>query len=56
MERWNIYSLEFPDEGLALARMIAHITYLSNESMYEIWKEAADKDEYSFDSSTDFQV
>ena len=51
------YSLEFPDEGLALARMIAHITYLSNESMYEKFgRRLQDKDEYSFDFSTDFQV
>ncbi len=49
------YSLEFPDEGLALARMIAHITYLSNESMYEKFgRRLQDKDEYSFDFSTDF--
>lgn len=58
--KWNkgeYYSLEFPDEGLALARMIAHITYLSNESMYEKFgRRLQDKDEYSFDFSTDFQV
>lgn len=58
--KWNngkYYSLEFPDEGLALARMIAHITYLSNESMYEKFgRRLQDKEELSFDFSTDFQV
>jgi homoserine O-acetyltransferase len=53
----NYYNLEFPDDGLSLARMIAHITYLSNESMYEKFgRRLQNKDEYSFDLSTDFQV
>lgn len=57
---WNqgkYYDLKFPDDGLALARMIAHITYLSNESMYEKFgRRLQDKEEYSFELSTDFQV
>jgi len=57
---WNkgkYYNLKFPDNGLSLARMIAHITYLSNESMYEKFgRRLQDKDEYGFDLSTDFQV
>ena len=57
---WNhgeYYSLQFPDNGLALARMIAHITYLSNESMYQKFgRRLQDKDEYGFEFSTDFQV
>lgn len=57
---WNegkYYDLKFPDDGLALARMIAHITYLSNESMYEKFgRRLQDKEEYSFEFSTDFQV
>ncbi|AEG18020.1 homoserine O-acetyltransferase MetX [Methanobacterium paludis] len=53
----NYYSEEFPDNGLALARMIAHITYLSNESMYQKFgRRLQDKEEYSFDFDTDFQV
>ena len=53
----NYYSGEFPDNGLALARMIAHITYLSNDSMYQKFgRRLQDKDEYSFDFETDFQV
>lgn len=57
---WNkgeYYNLEFPDDGLSLARMIAHITYLSNESMYEKFgRRLQDKEEYGFDFSIDFQV
>lgn len=57
---WNkgkYYNIKFPDDGLSLARMIAHITYLSNESMYEKFgRRLQDRDEYSFDLSTDFQV
>ena len=57
---WNhgdYYSLQFPDNGLALARMIAHITYLSNESMYQKFgRRLQDKEEYSFEFSTDFEV
>lgn len=53
----NYYNFKLPDDGLALARMIAHITYLSNESMYQKFgRRLQDKDEYSFDFSTDFQV
>jgi homoserine O-acetyltransferase len=57
---WNegkYYSEEFPDSGLALARMIGHITYLSNESMYQKFgRRLQDKEEYSFGFSTDFEV
>ncbi|BDZ71223.1 hypothetical protein GCM10025861_17400 [Methanobacterium petrolearium] len=57
---WNdgeYYNEEFPDSGLSLARMIGHITYLSNESMYEKFgRRLQDKDEYSFDFTTDFEV
>ena len=57
---WNngsYYESEFPDDGLALARMIAHITYLSNESMYQKFgRRLQDKEEYGFDFETDFEV
>ena len=53
----NYYGKELPDDGLALARMIAHITYLSNESMYQKFgRRLQNKEEYSFDFETDFQV
>ncbi len=57
---WNngsYYESEFPDEGLALARMIGHITYLSNESMYQKFgRRLQDKEDYGFDFETDFEV
>jgi homoserine O-acetyltransferase len=57
---WNngsYYESEFPDDGLALARMIAHITYLSYESMYQKFgRRLQDKEEYGFDFETDFEV
>ena len=46
-----------PRNGLSLARMIAHITYLSDESMdIKFGRGLQDKDEISYDFSVDFQV
>ena len=46
-----------PENGLSIARMIAHITYLSDESMYiKFGRDLQDKDEISYDFTTDFQV
>ena len=46
-----------PRNGLSLARMIAHITYLSDESMdIKFGRGLQDKDEISYDFSLDFQV
>lgn len=51
------YDSRGPDQGLALARMIGHITYLSNESMHEKFGRALQgKDRIGFDFSTDFAV
>lgn len=48
---------KIPKNGLSLARMIAHITYLSDESMYlKFGRNLQDKDEISYDFSMDFQV
>ena len=48
---------EGPSNGLALARMIGHITYLSDESMHQKFgRNLQEKDEFSYDFSTDFQV
>ncbi len=53
----NYYDSTFPNNGLSLARMIAHITYLSNESMYQKFgRRLQDKEEYSFEFDTDFEV
>jgi len=57
---WNngdYYGKTLPTHGLALARMVGHITYLSNESMYEKFGRALQgKDRIGFDFSTDFAV
>ena len=58
---WNegnyYHSGKIPKNGLSLARMIAHITYLSDESMYlKFGRDLQDKDEISYDFSMDFQV
>ncbi|WP_407374343.1 homoserine O-acetyltransferase [Methanobrevibacter sp.] len=46
-----------PENGLSIARMIAHITYLSDESMYiKFGRELQDKDKISYDFTIDFQV
>lgn len=46
-----------PRSGLAVARMVAHITYLSDESMYlKFGRDLQDKDELSYDFTLDFQV
>jgi homoserine O-acetyltransferase len=57
---WNngdYYGKALPAHGLALARMVGHITYLSNESMHERFGRALQgKDRIGFDFSTDFKV
>ena len=57
---WNngdYYGKTLPAHGLALARMVGHITYLSNESMHEKFGRGLQgKDRIGFDFSTDFAV
>lgn len=46
-----------PRSGLSVARMIGHITYLSDESMYKKFgRDLQDRDELSYDFALDFQV
>jgi homoserine O-acetyltransferase len=53
----NYYSGKKPDMGLAVARMIGHITYLSDESMRQKFgRRLQDKKDLSFGLSADFQV
>jgi homoserine O-acetyltransferase/O-succinyltransferase len=54
----NYYGQAPPARGLSLARMIGHITYLSDESMHQKFgRRLQGKTEYGFDlSSLDFQV
>ena len=46
-----------PDLGLAVARMIGHITYLSDESMrLKFGRQLQDKADFSYNFEADFQV
>jgi homoserine O-acetyltransferase len=57
---WNhgdYYDGPRPNAGLALARMIGHITYLSEESMHHKFGRKLDKRErFGYDFETDFAV
>jgi len=53
----NYYEGKKPDMGLAVARMIGHITYLSDESMrLKFGRRLQDKADFSFNFDADFQV
>jgi len=53
----DYYSGPKPDLGLAVARMIGHITYLSDESMrHKYGRRLQDKGDFSFNFDADFQV
>ncbi|MDO8588246.1 MAG: homoserine O-acetyltransferase [Armatimonadota bacterium] len=54
--RGEYYDKTFPARGLAVARMIGHITYLSDESMRQKFGRDLVKPEYGYDFLTDFQV
>ncbi len=57
---WNngdYYSGPKPSLGLAVARMIGHVTYLSDESMrLKFGRRLQDKSDFSFNFDADFQV
>lgn len=53
----NYYGSEPPKKGLSLARMIGHITFLSEESMRKKFgRRLQDKEDYGFEFSTEFEV
>jgi homoserine O-acetyltransferase len=58
--KWNkgdYYGGEAPDSGLSVARMIGHITYLSDESMHEKFgRRFRDKSVLAYDLTQDFEV
>lgn len=58
--RWNrgdYYSTEPPDLGLAIARMIGHVTYLSDEAMRrKFGRRLQNKEDFSYGFDADFQV
>jgi homoserine O-acetyltransferase len=51
------YEDNVPEKGLSIARMLGHITYLSDESMdHKFGRQLQESDEYSFDFSRNFAV
>ncbi len=53
----NYYDDSPPGRGLAVARMVGHITYMSDGSMREKFgRRLRDKDAFGFDFSVDFEV
>jgi homoserine O-acetyltransferase len=52
----NYYGKEKPERGLAVARMIGHITYMSDKSMEEKFSRRLKDNNYSFKFITDFEV
>jgi homoserine O-acetyltransferase/O-succinyltransferase len=57
---WNsgdYYGGELPGRGLAVARMVGHITYMSDDSMREKFgRRLRDKEAFGFDFGVDFEV
>ncbi|HBU69232.1 MAG TPA: homoserine O-acetyltransferase [Elusimicrobia bacterium] len=56
---WNggdYYGKAQPERGLAVARMIGHITYMSDRSMEDKFSRKLKEDNYSFTFKTDFEV
>ena len=57
---WNggdYYDGPRPNTGLALARMIGHITYLSDESMqYKFGRRLKGRERFGYDFDTDFEI
>jgi len=58
--RWqggDYYGKELPARGLAIARMIGHITYLSDQAMTEKFgRRLQEREEFGFDFSNEFEV
>jgi len=52
----NYYGGPFPDKGLAVARMLGHITFMSNESMEKKFSRRLKDDNSGFNFSADFEV
>lgn len=56
-EGGKYYSGAKPDLGLAVARMIGHITYLSDESMRDKFgRRLQDKNDFSYNFDADFEI
>jgi homoserine O-acetyltransferase len=56
-KKGNYYGSPGPDMGLAVARMIGHITYLSDQAMRrKFGRRLQDKQDFTFGFDADFQV
>jgi homoserine O-acetyltransferase len=56
---WNsgdYYASGQPEKGLAVARMIGHITYMSDQSMEEKFSRKLKSEDYSFSFKADFEI
>ena len=50
-------SIQKPDAGLAVARMVGHITYLSDESMQQKFgRRLQDRERYGYEFQTEFEI
>lgn len=52
----NYYEHGQPEKGLSVARMIGHITFMSNQSMEEKFSRRLKNDQFSFGFDADFEV
>lgn len=52
----NYYEKGHPSAGLAVARMVGHITYMSNKSMEEKFGRVLKKKELGYEFTTEFEV
>jgi homoserine O-acetyltransferase len=56
-ENGNYYGRAIPQAGLAVARMIGHITYLSEAQMHaKFGRRLQDRESFGYDFETEFQV
>jgi homoserine O-acetyltransferase len=52
----NYYEYGQPEKGLSVARMIGHITFMSDQSMEEKFSRRLKNDKFSFGFDADFEV
>jgi homoserine O-acetyltransferase len=52
----DYYGKAHPERGLAIARMVGHITYMSDQSMEEKFSRRLKENDYSFSFKSDFEV
>jgi homoserine O-acetyltransferase len=52
----NYYESRKPERGLSVARMVGHITYMSDQSMEKKFSRRLKKNQFSFSIGSDFEV